>query len=193
MRAGGLEPPQAFRPYGFSYHFGFRRRPVVPGVRGLDYPFTVPRRGPGVRCCPSSLYTFPLSGLARDRHLTGFPEFEQFCIAGFPASTQGWLKSVASTNFATPASQAFLYKAADSPPSAEMGMLRLGDQWLNLEHLTDRIAKGFEQRAIVDEPMTKRTRQFQLNPGGGPSAIADVGRFEARKLLRRRCLKSGRS
>ena len=27
-------------------------------------------------------------GLARDRHFTGFPEFEQFCIAGFPASTQ---------------------------------------------------------------------------------------------------------
>ncbi len=30
-------------------------------------------------------------GLARDRHLTGFPEFEQFCIAGFPASTQSGL------------------------------------------------------------------------------------------------------
>jgi hypothetical protein len=27
-------------------------------------------------------------GLARDCHLTGFPEFEQFCIAGFPVSTQ---------------------------------------------------------------------------------------------------------
>jgi hypothetical protein len=26
--------------------------------------------------------------LARDRHVTGFPDFEQFCIAGFPASTQ---------------------------------------------------------------------------------------------------------
>ena len=46
----------------------------------------------GFRCCPSSLYTFPTGfprkGLARDRHLTGFPEFEQFCIAGFPTSTQ---------------------------------------------------------------------------------------------------------
>jgi hypothetical protein len=39
VRAAGLEPAQVFRPYGFSYHFGFRRRP--PGVRGLDYPFTV--------------------------------------------------------------------------------------------------------------------------------------------------------
>lgn len=39
------------------------------------------------RCCPSSLYTFPLPGLARDCHVTGFPEFEQFYIAGFPART----------------------------------------------------------------------------------------------------------
>jgi hypothetical protein len=41
--------------------------------------------------------------LARDRHLTGFPEFEQFCIAGFPASTQVALKSGASADSATPA------------------------------------------------------------------------------------------
>jgi hypothetical protein len=40
VRAAGLEPAQAFRPYGFSYHFGFRRRRTY-GVRGLDYPFTV--------------------------------------------------------------------------------------------------------------------------------------------------------
>jgi hypothetical protein len=40
VRAAGLEPAQGFRPYGFSYHFGFRRRPVR-GVRGLDYTFTL--------------------------------------------------------------------------------------------------------------------------------------------------------
>jgi hypothetical protein len=34
--------------------------------------------------------------------VTGFPEFEQFCIQGFPGSTQVF-KSLASTNFATPA------------------------------------------------------------------------------------------
>jgi hypothetical protein len=34
-------------------------------VWGLDYPFTVPGFGSGVRCCPSSLYTFPaVSGRA---------------------------------------------------------------------------------------------------------------------------------
>jgi len=35
-------------------------------------------------------------GLARDCHVTGFPDFEQFCIAGFPASTQVLFKSSAS-------------------------------------------------------------------------------------------------
>src|ERR1700694_5277899 len=54
VRAAGLEPAQALRPYGFSYHFGLRRRPW--DVRGLDYPFTVARER--CRCCPSSLYTF---------------------------------------------------------------------------------------------------------------------------------------
>ena len=54
VRAAGLEPAQAFRPYGFSYHFGFRRRP--PDVRGLDYTFTMTQMR--CRCCPSSLYTF---------------------------------------------------------------------------------------------------------------------------------------
>jgi hypothetical protein len=41
-------------------------------VCGLDYPFTLLRRIPELRCCPSSLYTFPAGispGLARDCHL----------------------------------------------------------------------------------------------------------------------------
>jgi hypothetical protein len=41
-------------------------------------------------------------GLARDCHLTGFPEFEQFYVADFSARTQA-SKSGASTSFATPA------------------------------------------------------------------------------------------
>jgi hypothetical protein len=40
VRAAGLEPAQAFRPYGFSYHFDFRRR-STESVCGLDYPFTI--------------------------------------------------------------------------------------------------------------------------------------------------------
>ena len=61
---------------------------IEPKVWGLDYPFTS-RILFRLRCCPSSLYTFPSEeppkGLARDRHVTGFPEFEQFYAAGFPA------------------------------------------------------------------------------------------------------------
>src|SRR6476660_3204660 len=45
----------------------------------------------GLRCCPSSLYTFPVSGAWLGIAIAGFPEFGQFCIAGFPASTQVFL------------------------------------------------------------------------------------------------------
>ena len=62
VRAGGLEPPRA-RPDGFSYPL--RLSPPPEGVWGLDYPFTMLRIAE-VRCCPSSLYTFPSPGLARD-------------------------------------------------------------------------------------------------------------------------------
>ena len=91
VRAEGLEPPRAVKLRGFSYRLRLSPPRRAGRVCGLDYPFTVPG-GAGGRCCPSSLYTFPAGrlrpGLARDRHVTGFPEFGQFCIAGFPASTQ---------------------------------------------------------------------------------------------------------
>src|SRR2546426_3118144 len=99
VRAEGLEPPRAVKLRGFSYRLRLSPPRRAGRVCGLDYPFTVPG-GAGVRCCPSSLYTFPAGrlrpGLARDRHVTGFPEFGQFCIAGFPASTQVSLKSAAA-------------------------------------------------------------------------------------------------
>ena len=38
VRTEGIEPSREFPPYGFSYHFGLRRR---VRVRGLDYPFTL--------------------------------------------------------------------------------------------------------------------------------------------------------
>jgi len=45
---------------------------------------------PGLRCCPSRRYTFPKRyfGLGSGLSLIRFPEFEYFCIAGFPASAQ---------------------------------------------------------------------------------------------------------
>ena len=106
-------PHEEKSPEDFHAVYGFRRpdadalqhsRPVC----GLDYPFAmrriVPaslklrRTSPGVSgaarlvSTPSRLVA---PGLARDCHLKGFPEFEQFCIAGFPASTQVFLKSAA--------------------------------------------------------------------------------------------------
>jgi hypothetical protein len=54
---------------------------------------------------PSRTIVFP-PGLARDCHLKGSPEFEQFYIAGFPAGTQVAVKSGASAISATPAWQA---------------------------------------------------------------------------------------
>jgi len=98
VRTGGLEPPRAFAlrifiPLRLSPpHFGNLR--CRTRVRGLDHPFAVAR---GFRRCPSGLYTFPFPGLARDCHVTGFPEFEQFCTSGFLEGTQDWFKSVAST------------------------------------------------------------------------------------------------
>jgi hypothetical protein len=94
VRAEGLEPSRALRPNGFSYpSTAFAAPAVLPQGLGSGLSLhRVPDVFPVVRCCPSSLYTFPTGvlrqGLARDRHVTGFPEFEQFCIAGFPASTQ---------------------------------------------------------------------------------------------------------
>ncbi len=109
MRAEGFEPPRAVKLRGFSYRLRLSPSLLqsVSKVCGLDYPFTVPRIAPGVRCCPSSLYTFPAEklrpGLARDCHVKGFPEFGQFYFASFPASTQVLLKSAASAVSATPA------------------------------------------------------------------------------------------
>src|ERR1041384_8724591 len=79
--------------------YGFRRPCFLAAGFGVwTIPSPCPDLDPGVRCCPSSLYTFPAvqPGLARDCHVKGFPEFEQFCIAGFPASTQVLFKSSAS-------------------------------------------------------------------------------------------------
>ena len=88
-------PHEEKSPEDFHAVYGFRRPDVMlleltPGLRsGLS--LHPPPEIPELRCCPSSLYTFPARisvqawlGIA----ISGFPDFEQFCIAGFPASTQ---------------------------------------------------------------------------------------------------------
>ena len=86
VRAEGLEPSRAQGSTDFRTSYGFHR----PHSRGLWSGLSLHPSRKGLRCCPSSLYTFPAErpGLARDRHLKGFPEFEQFYIPGFPKSTQ---------------------------------------------------------------------------------------------------------
>jgi hypothetical protein len=93
---GGNRTHTGQSPTDFHTSYGFHRRPRSlwrTGVCGLDYPFTMPRRqGVGAaRLVSTPSLLLSQQGLARDRHLTGFPEFEQFCIAGFPASTQSGL------------------------------------------------------------------------------------------------------
>jgi len=112
VRAEGLEPSRALRSTDFRTVHGFRRpgkRKSRPRFAVWTIPSPCPRKK-GVRCCPSSLYTFPEAGpgLARDCHFTGFPEFGQFCIAGFPASTQGVTQVRCVCHSATPACSAIV-------------------------------------------------------------------------------------
>src|SRR5580700_8540354 len=108
VRAAGLEPAQLFRAEGFSYHFGFRRlawaRSRIRLVCGLDYTFTFARSR--LRCCPSSLYTFaPVvrpGRLARDCLLPVSPNLGS-SAPSVSRRALNLLKSLASTNFATPA------------------------------------------------------------------------------------------
>ena len=89
--------PHGQSPTDFLTIYGFHRC-LRSGICGLDYPFVI---APGLRRCPSSLYTFPFPGLARDCHFIGFPEFEQLYSRRFQRGTH-WLtarKSPVFTNF----------------------------------------------------------------------------------------------
>jgi hypothetical protein len=91
---GGTRTLTGLPPTDFRTIYGFRRLACrVRGLRrvcGLDYPFTVAFAQVGVRlrCCPSSLYTFPLhvhawglgSGLPRER----FPRIWAVLLLRFP-------------------------------------------------------------------------------------------------------------
>jgi len=92
VRAEGLEPSRTLRSNGFSCPLRLSPPPLdCSKVWGLDYPFTVSRIGfrfSGAARLVSTPSRPFRPGLARDRHFTGFPDFGQFCIAGFPASTQ---------------------------------------------------------------------------------------------------------
>ena len=83
--------PHGQSPTDFLTNYGFHRRPAKQGVWGLDYPFTVPWITQGLGAArlvstPSAMLS--RRSLARDRHFTGFPEFEQFYAARFRVGTQ---------------------------------------------------------------------------------------------------------
>jgi len=103
--------PHGQSPTDFLTSYGFRRHDAGPkAVGALFVVWTIPSP-----CRPEGglgaarLVSTPSclgkeAGLARDRHAKGFPEFEQFYVARFRARTRiGAFKSVASTDFATPA------------------------------------------------------------------------------------------
>ena len=84
VRAAGVEPAWA-KPDGFSYHFDFRRRAEARSWSGLSLRHS-PQALDAARLV--STPSRPETGLARDRHLTGFPDFERFYVRGFPQRTQ---------------------------------------------------------------------------------------------------------
>ena len=96
-------------PADFRAVYGFRRPESslagAPGLRSGLYLHPIPD-DPGLRCCPSSLYTFPAClgrawlGIAI---FEGFPDFEQFCRASFPAGTQVFPQVRCVCHSATPA------------------------------------------------------------------------------------------
>ena len=59
---------------------------TLPGIRGLDYPFTVAFAVGAARLVSTPSRRRAWLGIA----IAGFPEFEQFCVAGFPARTQAF-------------------------------------------------------------------------------------------------------
>ena len=68
----------------------FAADPTNRIVCGLDFLFTLGRT---VRGLPLSLYTFPIKGLARDYHATGFPEFDRISRTSFHSrAAQNYLR-----------------------------------------------------------------------------------------------------
>jgi hypothetical protein len=81
--------PHGLKPNGFSYHFGFHRHPFGCLWSGLSlHHASANRRVGAARLVSTPSPVLSRRSLARDRHFTGFPEFEQFYIAHFHASTQ---------------------------------------------------------------------------------------------------------
>jgi hypothetical protein len=122
------------------------------------------------RCCPSSLYTFALTvrfrRLARDCHVKGFPEFEQFCSLGFPKRTQTF-KSLASTISPRP------LRSLDKISSQIRYLARLPEKW-NWDSVRPERVPSFSERA----------RQSKASM---PTPAAALGNLNVVRLTKVRC------
>jgi hypothetical protein len=98
---GGTRTLTGLPPTDFRTSYGFRRRHT--GVCGLDYTFTLAFAAATALGAARLVSTPSLSGLARDCHLTGFPDFEQFCVPGFPRAHSNDLQVRCVYHSATPA------------------------------------------------------------------------------------------
>jgi hypothetical protein len=91
VRAGGLEPPRA-EPDGFSYLLRLSPPPRIAKRLGsglsLRRALADPQGLGAARLVSTPSAILSHRSLARDRHLTGFPEFEQFYAARFRVGTQ---------------------------------------------------------------------------------------------------------
>src|SRR5271169_2667750 len=93
--------PHGVTPNGFSYQLRLSPPPLRRLWSGLYL-----HRGerPASALGAARLVSTPsLSGLARGCHLTGFPDFEQFCVPGFPRAHSNDLQVRCVYHSATPA------------------------------------------------------------------------------------------
>jgi hypothetical protein len=120
VRAEGLEPSRGYpqRIFVPATAFAAARRRLWSGL-SLHHGGRKKRSAVGAARLVStpSPIGLPDRGLARDRHLTGFPDFEQFCVPGFPARTQV-LQVRCVYRSATPAIHTAVGSVPSSPPHA---------------------------------------------------------------------------
>jgi hypothetical protein len=108
VRAEGLEPSRTLRFNGFSCPSTAFAAPcfLAAGFGVWTIPSPCPDLAPGVRCCPSSLYTFPaVSGRAwlGIATLQGSPNLSSSASPVSQRALKFSLKSDASADSATPA------------------------------------------------------------------------------------------
>jgi hypothetical protein len=137
VRAGGLEPPRGYPQRIFVPATAFaapatRRCGSQGSWSGLSlHPAPTPDRlrgKPRFRCCPSSLYTFPFPGLARDCRREVSPSLG----SSASAVSRGALKSLqvrCVCHSATPAWRAKLYpRCPESPRQTRRPLCKVIDK-----------------------------------------------------------------